>query len=62
MLFNSSQNKNYFDIDNLFLDGGTGSIIENKTTTNTSATRKKIDAGFSMRTSPINQFSDIPLT
>lgn len=25
-LFNNSNNKNYVDIDNLFLDGGTGAI------------------------------------
>jgi len=25
-MINNSQNKNYFDIDNLFFDGGTGAI------------------------------------
>jgi hypothetical protein len=25
-LFNSSNNKNYMDIDNVFMDGGTGAI------------------------------------
>lgn len=33
-VFNNSQNKNYFDFENVFMDGGTGANTNNKSNIN----------------------------
>lgn len=49
-MINGSLNKNYFDIENMFFDGGTGAIGQKK-----QENRKYIDQAFSVKVSPMNK-------
>lgn len=72
-LFNNSQNKNFIDFDNIFMDGGTGavtnkqqmknsiSIINDSQIKSSGKQQQMIDTAFSQRVSPVNRVLGSPL-